>query len=254
MIKIEKPIHGTKLITVWFADEPISDEGIIQYKEARFDKNKEEDFLTLVSDLDESEEEIKARFSKGCKYKVNRAYREDIDFVIRDSHDIEDGMLETFLDFFEDFWKSKNTELSDRQSLMTEMQAYRRNGALTIAWAVVAGEIAVYHTHIYDDSNARLLHSASLFRLKAENEEKNKNIIGMANRALHYEEMKFFKAKGLHLYDWGGAGKGEDVASITEFKESFGGCPVTYYDSEQINGLKAEMVSSFSKFKHKFKG
>ena len=253
MIKIDKTVHGIKLVTVWFADRPTDDDGIIQYKEARFKADRSEEFLTLISNLDETEDEIRAHFSKGCKYKVNRAYREDIRFEIIDSIDITDELLEEFLNFFEDFWKSKDSSLSDKESLKHEMMAYREQGGLSISYAVVNGERAVYHTHIYDDKTARLFHSASLYRLNS-GEDNTRNIIGMANRALHFEEMKFFKNKGLHTYDWGGAGKGEDVASITEFKESFGGEHTVYYDLEQVNGIKAKMIDGLSQLRHALKG
>ena len=254
MIKTEKNVHGTRLITVWFAQDEIDEDGIIQYKESAGRFGDAVPFDTLVSDLNGSDEDIRSRFTKGCKYKVNRAYREDIDFVIIDSTDITDGLLNEFLDFFEDFWKSKDTVLDNRGSLLGEMKDYIRQGALTIAYATVSGAKAVYHTHIYDDRTARLLHSASLFRLKDSDSGNDRNIIGMANRALHFEEMKYFRSKGLTVYDWGGAGKGEDVASITEFKESFGGTPVTFYDSTVVNGTRAKLVSSLSEIKHRIKG
>jgi len=253
MITIEKKLHGIVLKKIWFADKPVADNGIIQYKQAKFADNGCEEFLTLISDLTETEEEMIARFSKGCRYKVNRAYRENIKFYIVDSNDIDDTQLNDFLDFFEDFWKSKKTKLDDRDSLFTEMKSYIKQQALTLAYASVDGENVVYHTHIYDDKTARLLHSASLFRLK-DSTDSSKNIIGMANRALHYEEMKFFKNKGLAFYDWGGAGKTEDVASITEFKESFGGESYTCYDLVQVNGIKAKMISLISQLKHSIKG
>lgn len=253
MIVIEKRIHGTDMKKVWFAKQPVDDKGIIQYRQAKFKCDKCEPFLTLISDLTESEEDIISHFTKGCRYKVNRAYRENIEFGILDSKDIEDDVLDEYLNFFEDFWKSKGTELDDRESLRTEMKAYIQKQALTLAYALVDGQKAVYHTHIYDEETARLLHSASLFRLR-DGSDNSKNIIGMANRALHYEEMKHFKNKGLSNYDWGGAGKTEDVASITEFKESFGGEAVTCYDFVQVNGVKAKMINIMSELKHGIKG
>ena len=254
MIKIKKDIHNTQLYTVWFAEKPVTDAGIIQYKEARFKNDRSEDFITLESDLTESEEDIKAHFSKGCKYKVNRAYREDITFHIFENDAITDEMLNSFLDFFEEFWASKGTGLSDRASLFDEMIRYRNTQALTLAFATVNSVPAVYHTHIFDDRVARLLHSASLYRLKGDEEGNTKNIIGMANRALHFEEIKYFKLKGISVYDWGGAGTGEDVASITEFKESFGGKHVVYNEFETVNGMKAHMINGLSGLKHKIKG
>lgn len=253
MIKIQRQIHGISMVNVWFAEEPVKDQGIILYKEAKFKPSKAENFDTLVSSLEESEDEIKAHFSKGCKYKVNRALREDITFEILKADEITDEILEEFLTFFEEFWESKNTTIGDKDSLRQEMKEYRGLNALSLAWATVQGEKAVYHTHVFDDKSARLLHSASLFRLKADEEGSNKNIIGMANRALHYKEMLFFKENGLKEYDWGGAGKGEEVASITEFKESFGGEAVTYYDGEQINGIKAKLISGLSNLKQRIR-
>jgi len=251
MIKIEKQVHSVPIITVWFADGEIDDDGIIDYKEARIPIGRSIPFLTLISDLNESEDEIKAHFSKGCRYEVNRAYRENVEFHILDSDEIDDETLEAFLDFFEEFWESKNSSIGDRASLAKDLKKYRDCRAFSIGYAVVKGEIAVYHTYIHDDDITRLLHSASLFRLKNDADDTNKNVIGMANRALHFEEMKYFKAKGISVYDWGGAGKEEEVASITKFKEFFGGTPVTYYDCEQIKGTKAKLVSDLSSLKQR---
>ena len=254
MIKIKKQVHSTDIVTVWYAEKTIDDDGIIQYREAKFKDGDTEDFYTLLTDLTESEDQIKAHFTKGCRYEVNRAYRENVNFVIKSGADISDKELDGFLDFFKEFWLSKDMTPPDMDSLREEMKAYRDNGYLVISHADIDNEISVYHTLLMDDNNARLLHSASLFRLKTDLEGGTRKIIGMANRALHFEEMKYFKDKGLRCYDWGGAGKGEDVRSITEFKESFGGTPVTYYDFDQTNGIKAKMINSLSEIKHKIKG
>ena len=88
MIKIEKQAHSVPIITVWFADREIDDDGIINYKEARIPIGRSVPFLTLISDLNESEDDIKAHFSKGCRYEVNRAYRENVEFHILDSDEI----------------------------------------------------------------------------------------------------------------------------------------------------------------------
>jgi len=242
MIKIHKDIHGVSLVTAWFANEKLKENGIIDYMESKTPIGRATEFFTLISDLTEDEEAIKNHFAKNCKYKINRAYRENITFQIVDSKDIQEKDIEEFIDFFDSFWKTKDRELEGKDVLYRELLEYKQNGNLTLAFACVQGEKAVYHIHINDESVARLLHSASLYRLLSDTEGTTRNIIGMANRALHFEEMKFFKAKGLTTYDWGGAGKTEDVASITEFKESFGGTPVTYYNGRQINGIKAKAI------------
>lgn len=249
MVKISKQIHGIPMFTVWFAEEPVKDKGIIVYKEAEKEFKGSEPFDTLISDLTESKEEIQAHFAKNCKYKINRAARENVEIVLLKNDEINNEELEAFLVFFDQFWKSKGVDTVDIDLLREEMKAYREAGALSISKAIIDAETVVYHTHLCDEKRARLLHSASLFRLSEDEDSGRKNLIGMANRLLHREDMYFFKDNGLAVYDWGGAGKGEDVKSITEFKESFGGEHVVFHSGIRKNGFKACIVSFLSKIK-----
>lgn len=242
MLVLHKKRHGINFYTVWFAKAPLQSNGIIAYRQYMGDKPEGAiQCHTLLNDLTETEEEIKQHFSKSCKYKVNRAVREGVSIEIFKDQDITDEIIESFCDFFEKFWETKGSSLKDKEKLKNELCAYRDIDALSIAYAAVNGEIAVYHTHVKDESIVRLLHSASLYRLQGDEEGNTKNLIGMANRLLHFEEMKFFKNLGLTTYDWGGAGRGEDVIHITEFKESFGGVEVTQCNFEQTRGILANL-------------
>lgn len=248
MLVLHKKKHWINFYTVWFADKMLKKKGIIAYHEAKVKPLKgSAEFETLVTDLTLSEDEIKQQFSKSCKYKVNRAAREDVAVSILSNAEITDKEIEDFADFFQLFWESKGSSLSNKEKLKKDLMAYREANGLTLAYAKVNGEKAVYHTHIWDEKTARLLHSASLYRLQQDEEGNTKNLIGMANRLLHFEEIKYFKGLGKKEYDWGGAGRGEDVIQITEFKESFGGTPVTYYDFEQVNGLLANLFKCLVK-------
>ena len=242
MLSLHKKKHGINFYTVWFAKEPIKKKGIISCREYMGEKpacacTK---FDTLISDITKSDEEIKQQFSKNCRYYVNRASREDVTVKMYSGKEISDSQIIEFLNFFEEFWESKGSSLSNKDKLKRELMAYRDAGAFGITEAYVAGVTVVYHTHIVDEEVVRLLHSASLFRLQEE-DANSKNLIGIANRYLHYEEMKYYKSLGKLVYDWGGAGMEEDVIHITEFKKSFGGESVTYYDFEQANGLMAKL-------------
>lgn len=243
MLLLHKKKHGINFYTVWFAKEPVKKSGIIAYREYMGEKPSigASDCNTLITDLSESEEDIKQRFSKSCKYKINRAAREDVSIVIYRDEEITNEMIDSFCEFFASFWESKGTTFENKEKVRAELKMYRDANALTIAYAKVNGEKAVYHTHVKDDSIARLLHSASLYRLQEDEEGNTKNLIGMANRLLHFEEMKYYKNLGLSTYDWGGAGRGEDVIHITEFKKSFGGTAVTYCNFEQVNGILAKL-------------
>ncbi len=282
MIMIEKKVHTVPFLTVWFAKEPLKHQGIVLYREAAFVGNeKAEPFDTLISDLTETEEEMKQHLSKSCKYKVNRAPRENVTFQIKKSEELTDEEIGGFLDFFQEFWESKGVSFTEKEELKEELLAYRELGTLTLSTAYIEGKAAVYHTHLFDQDVARLLHSASLYREiekneiadtagDAEHEQKitdedtekatksaakekdnSRNLVGMANRYLHFEEMKYFKQQGIRSYDWGGAGKGEDVLSITEFKESFGGEHVTFHDFTIVTGLKAKLVTALSNLRHR---
>lgn len=243
MLVLHRKKHGIHFYTVWFAAKPLNKPGIVTYYEFIGEKPNlpYTNFETLITDLSETEEEIKQHFSKSCKYKVNRAAREDVSCCILDSDNISDEVIADFCEFFSSFWESKGYSLSDKENLKQELQKYRKQKALTIGYAIVNGEKAVYHTYIGDDVTVRLLHSASLYRLQKDEEGNTKNLIGMANRLLHFEEIKHFKEMGKTRYDWGGAGRAEDVIHITEFKESFGGTPAEYCNFEQIKGLMAKL-------------
>ena len=111
-------------------------------------------------------------------------------------------------------------------------------GVFAITCAKQDGEVLVYHTYIVGDTFVRSYQSASQFR----REGVSARIVGIANRYLHKSDMMYFKEMGKTVYDWGGAGLREEVKSITEFKESFGGDELYYYDCEDAVGLKAEAV------------
>ncbi len=82
-----------------------------------------------------------------------------------------------------------------------------------------------YFIHnICDREEARLLHSASCFR----EESADQSLIGRANKRLHWEDIKYFKQKGLLRYDWGGISDFENPNGIDEFKLKFGGEKITY--------------------------
>ena len=248
MLLLEQKRHGIHFYVAWFAKEPVKKPGIVTYHEAQFNNNsKSVPFDTLLTDLTETEEEIKQHFSKSCKYKINRAMRENIAYTILKNEEITDGQIKDFCVFFKKFWESKDVSFGEVEKLEAELKNYRKKNALSIAYASMGEEKAVYHVHIMDDACARLLHSASLYRLQNDDDGNTKNLIGMANRCLHFEEIKYFKSIGLSESDWGGAGTAEDVASITEFKKSFGGTPMQYYDFEEVNGIKAKMFKLLAK-------
>lgn len=239
---VEKKKHGVTYAKVWYAEELCKKSGIIQYRSAKkpFGKNNKE-FQTLVSSLELSEEEIVGKYTKNCRYEVRRAPREGILCECKVGAELTGQDISNFAEFFEEFWKSKGIPSESKEKYEAEIIEYASQDGFAIATAKKDGKVLVYHTYIVGEDFVRLYQSASHFRLE---EDVPYAIIGMANRYLHKEDMLFFQKKGVRFYDWGGAGTGEDVASITKFKESFGGTPETFYDFEEVVGMKARILKT----------
>lgn len=235
---IEKKKHGVVFGTVWYADEKYAQKGIFRYRSAlKAMGKKNTEFHTLVSDLEAGEEEIINRFTKNCRYEIRRAPKEGVVCECRIGREITEAEILEFAAFFEEFWHSKGVNDCDKEKYAEEIREYVKADAFAISTASLGEKVLVYHTYIVGDGFVRLYQSASHFRTE---EEVSYSVIGMANRYLHKEDMLYFKEKGFRIYDWGGAGTGEEVASITKFKESFGGAAATYYEFEDAVGIRAK--------------
>ena len=212
MIITTKIRKGITIKKVFLADSPLEEGDIVRYYDAQKPIGKViRHGKTILNDLTESEEELFNHFSKSCKYKINRATREGVTFQIFLAKDITDQMIEGFVDYFIDFHNSKGLPNEDRESSISDFKELRKQGVIEMAIAMLNDKTIVYHTHLVDYDRAFLRESASHYRLE---EDIPKNVVGMANRYLHYEEMKYFKRLGKDIYDWGGAGEGETVKSI----------------------------------------
>ncbi|MDD6203116.1 MAG: hypothetical protein PUB13_09300 [Lachnospiraceae bacterium] len=248
MIKTSTKVHGISMIEVWYADEPIKEDGIINYRQARFcPKKKYTTFETLITDLTQEEEEIIAKISKNGRYEIRRAQKEDVKTVIKTAKEITEEDIHEFVHFFTEFWASKGVIYTEGNRLEKEIKRYVEEDCFAITIALIVDKPCVYHTYILEEKTARLYQSASLYRVE---EEIPKSLVGMANRFLHKEDMLTFKKMGIRQYDWGGAGTGKEVASITEFKKSFGGSPAVFYDFTRANGRKAKVIDVLSALKH----
>lgn len=242
MIVMTKKRQGVDIKKVWLADEMLKDGDIVRYYDAFIPFGKiVRKGKTIVNNLEDDEEQLFSHFSKSCKYKINRAPREGVTCTIIESKDITDKQIEEFVDYFIAFHESKGLPNEDRQQSIEDMITLRNQNNIVLAYAEVNQKIIVYHTHLIDANRAFLRESASLFRVE---EDISHNVVGMANRYLHYEEMKYFKSIGKSVYDWGGAGEGEAVKSITEFKETFGGEKIPVYDCVKVRTVKGFVANA----------
>lgn len=239
MLIVSKKNKGIPIIDCWYAEDALAMNGVIRYQEAEKPIGaRPEKFETLLSDLGEDEETILSHYSKNCRYEVRRAPKEGVVCTAKCGTEITEQDILTFTDFFEQFWASKGISYNEKEKCRAMMRQYAAADAMALTTASIGEKLLVYHTYILDERRVRLYQSASQFRT---DESITTNIVGFANRYLHYQDMLFFKNMGKEQYDWGGAGKSEDVESITKFKESFGGEPAVFYNGEEVRGPAAKL-------------
>jgi len=231
--------HGVNFREVWFAEEKCDLDGIILYRGAKQSiGNMLRKVRTLVTDLSKSPEELMALCQKDCKYQIRRAEREGISAEHISGNAISQKDIEEFLEFFMEFWTTKGGAQETYEKYREEIETYVREGVFAITKAIKDEKVLVYHTYIVGEDFARSYQSASLFR----QDKAEARTVSYANRYLHMQDMLYFKTAGKKTYDWGGAGLSDEVKAITEFKASFGGEELYYYDCEDLVGPMAHAV------------
>lgn len=186
-------------------------------------------FHTSILNLEKDVHEIQALLKKNVAYEIRRAASKDAVAVM--AHP-EPGPphLAAFSEFYDLFASSKNLAGANRSKL----SELANNGALVISFATTVGSAAwlCAHAYIVDGRRARLLYSAS-----AVSPDSDRQLVGRANKYMHWEMILYFRKGGFAQYDFGGISKRPELKSVDEFKESFGGSEVV-----EFNALKGVTV------------
>ena len=211
---------------IWFARElnPNDRFKFTMYKQAELTKNifgfVRVPFYTLLIDLTENIDILFKRIKKNTKYKINRASREGIKFAIHED-------IDTFIDYYNKFATLKGLSQLKKDELI------KLNQNLIITKAINEDSYTyVMHSYVCDKElkKVRLFHSASFYE---SDDKKIRNLVGMANRFLHFEDIKYFKANGYEQYDFGGYAyntQDKHLQNINDFKAAFGGVLVEQSD------------------------
>jgi hypothetical protein len=168
---------------------------------------------TIVLNLDKPVDEIYANFSTSHKREIKKAEAEGVQCYFKNDR-------KTFLEFYNDFAKSKNLYTLD-----TSRPNEFIEGEWKYSFAVANGQLLVVHSYLEDNETGivRSMQSGSL-RL---NDKYNPRQISQANKLLHFFDIKYFKERGLREYDFGGW---DDIPGLLEFKESFGAKQIIVYN------------------------
>jgi hypothetical protein len=139
------------------------------------------------------------------------------------------GAVKRFIDFYNAFSIFKGVALANAEKLY----AFHLAGALIISEVRGNDASTCYAMHCYvtDGVSARLYYSATLPRKNA-NDAINFDyqLLGRANKLLHWKTMLAMKNHGLNFYDFGGIANTTELKGIDDFKRQFGGLKIVHYN------------------------
>jgi lipid II:glycine glycyltransferase (peptidoglycan interpeptide bridge formation enzyme) len=186
---------------------------------------------TIHIDLTQEEDILFSQFRKNTRYEINRAKNKDMihSDTFYELGEQNEDKLRRYADF-----KNKSDIIKGRLAGITidGLKSYGSSFLARYAWLDDNNNALVIHGYIVYKSTVQLLHSASHFRCAEDAEYRN--MIGRANRLLHWDDMLYFKKNGMTCYDFGGWSNDKtnaDQQKINEFKESFGGIITRQYSS-----------------------
>ncbi|HEY5173184.1 MAG TPA: hypothetical protein VIK54_15785 [Acidimicrobiia bacterium] len=195
------------------------------------------DFYTLHVDLTQDPETLFSGLSETYQYEIRRAERDELKDEAWMSARGE--LVNDFIAFFDGFARGKGLPPAPAKRLHTLAKA----GVLDLSTVTRRDDILVWHAYLRAGNRARLLHSASLFR--EHNDTGMWNLIGRANRYLHWHDLLRYKDAGIPLFDFGGWYSGQDdeeLLRINAFKESFGGRVVPEFHCAVPTSTRGRMV------------
>jgi hypothetical protein len=230
MISVTRKKFGVRITDVFFAStisELENDSAICFFVQAHNNHPDLKPFRTSIIDLTKPLDQISSKLSKNTRYKINRAEREGMIPRLVESPTEQEALL--YAQYYDTFASQKGLPRAN----IAKLQALCRASALILSSSSDSdGNLLVAHAYIKDASlgRARLLYSASQFRLLGDSTDRNK--IGRANRLLHWYEILTLKQMGFRCYDLGGLSDDthdKEKSDIARFKLEFGGEPLTEY-------------------------
>ena len=224
--------HGLRITDVWFPDDSwkfiktdiLRTHGIEDVTE--IPKECVSLQHTLVTDLRQSEEELRNGItSKNFKYEIRRCEKDGVEirYYTSTDHKSEAVLLEEFKQCYDKMFEDKGKEVS------LNLKALRRcilADAMTMSVVYYNNQPIVFHSYVQSLDSVRFFHSCSTFR----EEKELAQLIGRANKRLHWEDWLHFKAIGIQFYDWGGVFAFDSEDGIDKFKRTFCGKPTDYFN------------------------
>lgn len=230
--------HGLRYSEVWFDEQPENGADIVIWRQRgeAVTGVRCETFHTLLVDLTLPPEALLAAIHKDTRYDIRRAEK---DGLAAEHLGRPIQVMEAFLTFYNTFAQQKHLPLLDPVFLQRIAEANQ----LTLTRIMREGETLVWHAYYCASGRARLLYSASLFR---DMDSRQRQLVGRANRYLHWRDMLAFSEAGFQTYDLGGWAPPEtgdaEKLRINQFKEEFGGTPAIEFNCEYPASIKGRLA------------
>lgn len=195
-----------------------------------------EDYSTSIIDLSKDESELFQAIHPTYRYDIRSAEKQKVSVKQLDSPTRED--CKRLAADFDKFAKAKNLSALNHR-LLCALQA---KDHLCITAASVNGITVTTHVYVCNRTQVSLL--SSFNNVRYENDKTRSE----ANKFLHWQDLLFFKKRGMLTYDFGGLNP-EKLPGITKFKTSFGGTTVTNYRLIQTPAVLFHLISVLKKLK-----
>lgn len=185
------------------------------------------EFHTLQIDLTKSKEIIFSEFHKNTRIHINKKTNKD-QFQYSILELPSDRDIKEYAAYYNRFAKTKKLKRCNVKKLKALQE---KNGLVISRIFDAEGDIMCSMAYIVDGIRARVLYSASLYRLREYSDKRN--IIGRAHRYMSWLDIIYFKDKGFSIYDLGGLAmneKREELKNIDSYKLNFGGRIVNEYN------------------------
>lgn len=173
--------------------------------------------ITTVVNLNESLDILNSKIAKNYRYEIKKTL--NLGYSIKHHHsDIinEINLLNQFKIDYINFTRSKKIKNTFNERALNELI---KQDKVVISSISKNEEIFAYHVYVQDTNVARLLYSVSNFR----DTNLDPSVVGMANKRLHWEDIKFFKENKIETLDLGGISNFENPNGVDRFKLGFGG-------------------------------
>jgi lipid II:glycine glycyltransferase (peptidoglycan interpeptide bridge formation enzyme) len=166
--------------------------------------------FTTVLDLRADETKLFDAISSTFRYHIRKAATAGVECI----YDVEPSLSECreIIRRFNVFAAKKKITPANSKRIL----ALQEQKKVIISKAMQGDATLVTHVYLHDDNRILLMHTFH------EEEETDPQLRGYANKSLHWEDIRLFREKGFHTYDFGGINS-EELPGISHFKLSFGG-------------------------------